>query len=167
MHVLSTAHPFHRHEMVDLGGVTLASFRRRVNAFAVDCALAFAPYLGVVSIVGFYGGRGHEPPGWLPSIAVAKWSTVFVFLAYMTVTTFVARGQTLGKRWQKIRVVALFRSDLSLWQCFERSLGYSASSLEAGFGFAQYFIHPNRQTVHDRIAETVVVNTEPELRAKA
>ena len=30
-------------------------------------------------------------------------------------------------------------------------------SLEAGFGFLQYFKHPNHQTVHDRIAETIVV----------
>jgi uncharacterized RDD family membrane protein YckC len=46
---------------------------------------------------------------------------------------------------------------LSLWHCIERALGYAASALEAGFGFAQFFLHPNRQTVHDRIAETIVV----------
>lgn len=46
---------------------------------------------------------------------------------------------------------------LSLWHCIERSLGYSASSLEAGFGFLQYFKHANAQTVHDRITETIVV----------
>jgi uncharacterized RDD family membrane protein YckC len=68
----------------------------------------------------------------------------------------------VGKRWQRIRVVPLFAPRLTLWQCFERSLGYSASSLEAGFGFFQYFLHPNRQTVHDRIAETVVVEITPE-----
>jgi len=32
-----------------------------------------------------------------------------------------------------------------------------ASFLEFGFGFVQYFIHPNRRTVHDRIAETIVI----------
>ena len=39
----------------------------------------------------------------------------------------------------------------------ERILGYGASTLELGFGFLQYFIAENRQTVHDRIAGTVVV----------
>ena len=34
---------------------------------------------------------------------------------------------------------------------------FTSPSLEAGFGFLQYFTHPNRQTVHDRIAETVVI----------
>jgi uncharacterized RDD family membrane protein YckC len=44
-----------------------------------------------------------------------------------------------------------------MWHSVERALGYGASALEAGFGFLQYFIHPNRRTVHDRIAETIVV----------
>ena len=37
--------------------------------------------------------------------------------------------------------------------------GYAASALELGFGFVQYFIHPSRRTVHDRIAETIVVTS--------
>jgi uncharacterized RDD family membrane protein YckC len=56
-------------------------------------------------------------------------------------------------------VVSLNHERLSLWHAIERALGYAASSLEAGFGFLQYFTHPNRQTVHDRIAETIVVVT--------
>jgi hypothetical protein len=46
---------------------------------------------------------------------------------------------------------------MTLWNSLERSLGYGASFLEFGFGFLQYFIHPNRCTVHDRIAETIVI----------
>jgi uncharacterized RDD family membrane protein YckC len=55
-----------------------------------------------------------------------------------------------------IRVVSLVHHEISLWQSIERALGYAASSLEAGFGFLQYFTHPNCQTIHDRIAETIV-----------
>ena len=50
---------------------------------------------------------------------------------------------------------------LSLWHSIERALGYAASALEFGFGFMQYFVHPNRRTVHDRIAETIVVDDRP------
>jgi len=39
----------------------------------------------------------------------------------------------------------------------ERALGYGAPALELGFGFLQYFIHPNHRTVHDRIAETIII----------
>jgi uncharacterized RDD family membrane protein YckC len=66
----------------------------------------------------------------------------------------------------KIRAVSLVERRLSLWHSFERALGYGASALEAFFGFFQYFIHPARRTVHDRIAETIVV-TERRPRAKA
>jgi uncharacterized RDD family membrane protein YckC len=58
----------------------------------------------------------------------------------------------------KIRVVSITHEQLSLWHSIERSLGYAASALEFGFGFIQYFIHPNRRTVHDRIAETIVIS---------
>jgi len=53
--------------------------------------------------------------------------------------------------------VSLTHAHLSFWHSLERSLGYGASALEGGFGFLQYFIHPNCQTIHDRIAETIVI----------
>ncbi|HUE24899.1 MAG TPA: RDD family protein [Bryobacteraceae bacterium] len=62
-----------------------------------------------------------------------------------------------GQRLLRIRVVSLVHRRMSLWHSVERALGYGASVLELGFGFLQYFIHPNRRTVHDRIAETIVV----------
>jgi uncharacterized RDD family membrane protein YckC len=67
------------------------------------------------------------------------------------------KGQTLGKRIFRIRVVSLVHPQLTLWQSIERALGYGASMLGGGFGFLQYFVHPNRCCVHDRIAETIVV----------
>lgn len=39
----------------------------------------------------------------------------------------------------------------------EHALAYGTSALEPGFGFLRYFMHPNRQTVHGRIAETIMV----------
>lgn len=54
-------------------------------------------------------------------------------------------------------MVSLLHDRIRLWHSVERSLGYVASTLELGFGFWQYFIHPNAQTVHDRIAENVVL----------
>lgn len=84
------------------------------------------------------------------------WWLVVVAL-YFGVGTWLGHGQTPGKRLLRIRVVSLSHGHLTLWHAVERSLGYAASALEVGFGFMQYFIHPNRQTVHDRIAETIVV----------
>ncbi len=82
---------------------------------------------------------------------------ILVLALYFGAGTFLGHGQTLGKRLLRIRVVSLTHGHLSLWHAVERAVGYGASVLEGGFGFLQYFIHPNRQTVHDRIAETIVV----------
>jgi hypothetical protein len=49
---------------------------------------------------------------------------------------------------------------ITLWQAVERALGYGESMLEGGFGFFQYFLHHNRCCVHDRIAETIVIQDQ-------
>jgi uncharacterized RDD family membrane protein YckC len=88
-------------------------------------------------------------------------ASVVLAVAYFGLSTFIGRGATLGKHIQGIRVVSLVYSHMSLWRSIERALGYSVSFLEAGFGFLQYFTHANHQTVHDRIAETIVVVSRP------
>jgi len=76
---------------------------------------------------------------------------------FFGLSLYIGNGKTLGKLLFRIRVVSLVHHRMSLWHSVERALGYGASALELGFGFLQYFIHPNRRTVHDRIAETIVV----------
>jgi uncharacterized RDD family membrane protein YckC len=78
-------------------------------------------------------------------------------VGYFGLMTRYAGGSTIGKRVFRIHVASIAHGELTLWQCVERVLGYGFSSLEGGFGFIQYFLHPNRQTLHDRIAETVVI----------
>ena len=80
---------------------------------------------------------------------------------YFGLTTYVGKGRTPGKWLLNIRVVSLVHERLGLWHSIERALGYGASALEFGFGFAQYFVHSNHRTVHDRIAETIVVADRP------
>lgn len=76
---------------------------------------------------------------------------------YFGLITYFTNGYTLGKRIFQIRIISTNHKHLTLWHSIERSLGYYASSLEFGFGFLQYFIDYNRRTVHDRIAETIVI----------
>jgi len=59
-----------------------------------------------------------------------------------------------------IRVVSIVHHKMSPWHSSERALGYGASALEFGFGFLQYFVHPNRRTVHDGMAETIVIRDQ-------
>lgn len=146
----------------ELEGAPLASFRARAAAFVVDLAvvLFFFVLAGLPSALAH---RRQNPSG---NLVVhfdpfhGLWGLLALVL-YFGVVTYLGRGQTLGKRLFRIRVVSLVHAHLSLWHCLERALGYGASALEGGFGFVQFFIHPNRQTVHDRIAETIVVDSPP------
>jgi uncharacterized RDD family membrane protein YckC len=138
-----------------LAGTPLASFRRRAAAFLIDALLVglLIAVLGVtVGGTLRVGSSKADISFELGSLGVA-----IVVLGYFGISMWLGHGRTIGKRLCGIRVVSLVHDHLSFWHCIERALGYSASSLEAGFGFVQYFKHVNAQTVHDRIAETIVV----------
>lgn len=137
-----------------LQGIRLASFRSRAFAFLIDAAI-----IGVVVVApGLWElvQRGLQPPFTL-SFEFGGLGSVAIAIGYFSLSTWLGKGASLGKRSLGIRVVSLIHPSLSLWHCVERALGYAASFLEGGFGFIQYFTHPNHQTVHDRIAETIVV----------
>jgi uncharacterized RDD family membrane protein YckC len=138
-----------------LQGVALASFKSRALAFLIDASLValllLAPSLWRLATA--HGpGRTFEL-----SLEFGGLASIAITMGYFGVATYLGKGATIGKHLLGIRVVSLVHSHMSLWHSVERALGYTASSLEAGFGFLQYFNHPNHQTVHDRIAETIVV----------
>jgi uncharacterized RDD family membrane protein YckC len=138
-----------------LQGVALASFGARAKAFAVD-GLIVGLLLLLASL--WDGARANAQNGAVElSVELGGLLGVVVVVLYFGVSTWLGGGASPGKRLFGIRVISLVHEHLTLWHAIERALGYSASSLEAGFGFLQYFRHPNHQTVHDRIAETIVV----------
>jgi hypothetical protein len=76
---------------------------------------------------------------------------------YFTAFTLLWRGQTPGKRLLGVRVLRLDGKPLTLWTSFERFGGYAAGLVTGLLGFAQVFWDRNRQAIHDKISETVVV----------
>lgn len=153
---------------VGLRGAPLASFRARAAAFLIDGSIglliAAAPAIWSGSKLK-REGESISSMALELSIDLSSLIVFVVIVAYFGLATWAGRGATPGKRLLGIRVVSLVHPRLTLWHSIERALGYAASSLEAGFGFGQYFTHPNRQTVHDRIAETIVVDTRAARRA--
>ncbi|HET7865051.1 MAG TPA: RDD family protein [Burkholderiaceae bacterium] len=158
-----------------LEGQALASFRSRAIAFVVDL-LVLNLLMAAGSVLWSHAVSSPVPDAagtvidlhtrWAPVFAVKvldhhTWWVLLVVVVYFATATYLGRGQTPGKRLMRIRVASLVHERISLWHCIERALGYAASSLELGFGFLQYFIHPNAQTVHDRMAETIVVSERP------
>lgn len=85
---------------------------------------------------------------------------------YFTLLTVLWDGQTIGKRWLGIRVIALSGKPLSYWDAFDRYGGYAAGFATGLLGFLQVFWDDNRQAIHDRIAFTAVIR-DPDGQALA
>jgi uncharacterized RDD family membrane protein YckC len=150
--------------MKELSGVRLASFGSRAAALLLDFLLGSLLFLAVIaamiSAVKFIPAVRSWDATHNVHIELNffdNWYSVIYLALFFGLSLYWGHGRTLGKRLMKLRVISLHHNHLSLWTCIERALGYGASALELGFGFVQYFIHPNHQTVHDRIAETIVV----------
>jgi len=80
---------------------------------------------------------------------------------YYSVLTAWWRGHTIGKRIMRIKVVKLDGSPLNLFESFGRYGGYTAGLATGLLGFLQIFWDPNRQTIQDKIAETLVLYRPP------
>ncbi len=154
----STYNGTESHRMQELHGLPLASFKSRAGAFIVDFLIT-----AVVSVpILMFGAK------LLQNFDLVKedlhlefdyehWYSIIPLVAYFSLSIYFGNGKTLGKRLMGIRVVSVVHEKISFWHAVERALGYGASFLELGFGFLQYFIDSNRRTVHDRIAETIVI----------
>ena len=77
---------------------------------------------------------------------------------YFSVFTAWFKGQTLGKMLFGIRVLKVNGKPISLWESFGRYGGYSAGLATGLLGFLQVMWDPNRQAIHDKISETVVID---------
>jgi uncharacterized RDD family membrane protein YckC len=148
-----------------LAGVPLARFWQRAAAFAIDFALVILTYSPVeVARQYLWLSYQHQKMDIHAEFDFHHWTNVIWMVVYFGLFVWKTNGLTPGKRLLRIRVVSLTRERISFWQAAERALGYGASVLEGGLGFVQYFTAPNHCTVHDRIAETIVVRDriEPE-----
>jgi uncharacterized RDD family membrane protein YckC len=149
---------FHAHETPradELDGTRLATFGQRALGFAIDF-LIVSLIRGVVSVVW----QDAVPHDWERHTLInfGHVLSALVFFAYFTFAVFMGNGRTPGKRLARTSVISLTTSRLTLWQSFERALGYGASVVEAGLGFLQFFRNRNRQCAHDRLAETIVAD---------
>jgi uncharacterized RDD family membrane protein YckC len=157
---LYNAHETER--MQELNGLELASFASRAGALFIDFAIAGALFLGLLllffKIANRYTSLGQNKQHINVELNFFEnWYSIVYLVVFFGLSLYFGNGRTLGKRVMGIRVVSLVHHKMSLWHSIERALGYGASALEFGFGFVQYFIHPNRRTVHDRMAETIVI----------
>jgi uncharacterized RDD family membrane protein YckC len=144
-----------------LTGVPLASFKRRAAAFLIDLFFVLLTYIPVeIARQYIVLTLQHRKLDIHVEFDFHDPGNVIWLVLYFGLFVWRTNGFTPGKRMMRIRVVSLTHAKITLWQAVERALGYGASMLEGGFGFVQYFMHPNHCCVHDRIAETIVVREQ-------
>ena len=144
--------------MDELDGLPLADFGHRAAGFLVDfliVILAWAPLelLWARYVSHEWDGKTH----FHIEFSFHEWRSLLVALLYYVVVHYCTNGKSVGKWIARTRIVSLTHQRLGLWQCIERVLGYGVSTAE-GIGFLQYFWSQNRMCVHDRMAETIVVD---------
>lgn len=101
--------------------------------------------------------------GFLDELGIGFGWTGLYFTAFLTLW----RGQTPGKKLVGVRVVRLNGQPMTLWTSFERFGGYAAGLVTGLLGFAQVYWDRNRQMIHDKIVETVVVRERGARQAPA
>jgi uncharacterized RDD family membrane protein YckC len=142
-----------REDAID--GLPLASFWQRAAGFSIDFVL-----ISMIRKPAGYIWKIYAPHDWQlhTLVNLPHLLDLIVLILYFSLALYLGRGQTIGKRIARTRVISLTQERVSLWQSLERAIGYGASFLELGFGFVQFFLNRNRQCAHDRLAETVVVD---------
>lgn len=68
------------------------------------------------------------------------------------------RGQTLGKKLMRLRVVELSGQPITVMRSLKRYGGYVAGLATGGIGLLQLLWDPNRQGLHDKAAHSVVLD---------
>jgi uncharacterized RDD family membrane protein YckC len=157
----------------------LASFWRRGLAYIIDMltigillfiAFQICNYLGL-HVTSFkltsvddieVTGQGMTEK----EITYIKWGLISIPILYFSLSFYFTNGKSLGKWITRIRIVSLYHHKISFWHCIERTLGYAASTVELGLGFLQFFWNPNRMCLHDRIAETIVIQEHKKIKKK-
>jgi len=162
-----TRHEYHLSEFV------LAKIRKRFAAFLLDWIILIVIYLcfiivfalfdmniSKVNIKGIFDVEVEMTNTQSWAITLMKYVFGLLPVFYFTLSFYFFKGQSIGKKALRLKVVSLYHENIGLWHAIERSLGYFASALEFGFGYIQAFWNPNRMALHDKIGETIVIQLE-------
>ncbi|MFA5140779.1 MAG: RDD family protein [Elusimicrobiota bacterium] len=134
--------------------VDLATFSERVVAFSIDYALFAAGYFLSMKLASPETPALINPHG-------MKWALLWMslFLAYQAWSSFGGRV-SVGKRLMGLKVVTLDGRELGAGYAALRSIGYLPSCV-CGAGFLWMLLNRARQTWHDMIVGSLVVEAAP------
>ena len=133
----------------------LATNGKRVWSFTIDSLLVNLIYI----IVVFEQIAPLKTPEEILYFAKeTSWILALINLLYHTFFTWQS-GKTLGKHIMKIKVVSLESGALlTLPMSLSRSIVRVIDEAFLYIGFLPAFFSPTRQTLHDRVSRSVIVN---------
>lgn len=135
---------------------SLASLRSRLKAFIIDDIL-----ITIISIVLLWDVISTSNGDLLAIVEIMNqnaWQLIgFKFLYHAFFIWYY--GATVGKMYAKIRVVdSVSMGRVSLVGAIIRSIGRILSEMFFYIGFILAYYTPQRQTLQDKLAKTVVIN---------
>ncbi len=98
-------------------------------------------------------------PNFLASILVPFVGGIIISALYF-IHFYVKSGQTIGQKLVGVKVVSAKGYPITYEQAITRYAGAMLSTVILFIGFFMYFSSPQRQTLHDRIANTYVITLE-------
>jgi len=140
-------------------GAELASIGRRVEAFIFDALIVFFGSLIVELLLGGMGGLEN------PIFSVVRFEmgpiiytiNIVLVVGYFVVMRIMVNGQTLGARAAHVRVVSADGNELETGIVLIRLVIAFVSMAVIFLGYLPALFDPERRTLQDRVARTIVV----------
>ncbi len=124
-------------------------FRRRLFAFMIDYFLCVIGSILIEVLVRSITGDA----------SIADVFSALVIPIYFIGFWTLAKGQTPGKMWAKIRIVTSEGNPIGFGRSIMRYLGYMLSSLMLFIGFLMILWDDDYQGFHDKMARTYVIES--------
>lgn len=89
-----------------------------------------------------------------------------LLIALITIALWIFwNGQTIGKKLLSIKIVNAYYGDISIQDAIKRYIGYIASTVTLFIGYAMIAFREDNRGLHDIIANTQVIYTDPNLKS--
>ena len=140
----------------------LAGFGRRTLGYFIDLVIIFLLLGIIIPVAKYINVNAYRSAGY------GGGEDFFIIVTFLFVNFFIVSyftwfhaegGQTPGKRVMGIRLVSLYGNEVGFTRSVFRSLGYYVSYVVFCAGFIWALFDQNRQTWHDKLAGTIVIET--------
>jgi uncharacterized RDD family membrane protein YckC len=131
--------------------MSYAGFWRRFAAWIIDAVILFV----VGFIIGFIIAIVISPPTSINLLLGAVLNFIY------TIVFWTWRGQTLGKIVVGVKIIKTDGMPIGIGSAILRYIGYIVSAIIIYIGYIMIAFNSKKQGLHDKIADTYVVRTNP------